>query len=63
MTDILSLAEAASRLGISPTTLRHAAQSGTLDAKRIGNSWATTPAAVERYRAERLGRVGRPPRK
>ena len=54
--DVLTLAEAADRLGISATTLRHQAQAGRLAARLVGKTWVTTAAEVERYRRESLGR-------
>ena len=58
--DLLSLAEAAADLGIAPATLRHQAQVGHIRARNIGKTWITTRQEVDRYRAEHLGRVGRP---
>jgi hypothetical protein len=58
--DIITLAEAAEELGIAASTLRHQAQVGRLEARNVGKTWITTRQEVERYRAENLGRVGRP---
>lgn len=59
--DIISLRDAADALGITATTLRAQAAQGRFEARNIpGLGWITTHQAVERYRAERLGRVGRP---
>jgi excisionase family DNA binding protein len=57
----LTLAEAAASLGVAASTLRHQAQSGRLRATLAGKTYIVTPAEVERYRREHLGRVGRPP--
>ena len=57
---ILTLAEAAERLGISHSTLRNQVRSGRLNATLIGKTWTVTEREVERYRAESLGRAGRP---
>jgi excisionase family DNA binding protein len=55
---VLSLQEAASRLGVSPITLSKQAKKGVLRATMIGRSYAVTASEVERYRAEHLGRRG-----
>jgi hypothetical protein len=36
------------------------ASTGKVRAKLIGKSWVTTRSEIDRYRAEHLGRVGRP---
>ena len=56
---LITLAEAAERLGLSVVTLRHQAQSGRLRAQRIGRDYLVTEREVERYRAESLGKPGR----
>lgn len=58
--EILTLAEAAKLLDRSPETLRVQARAGQLRARLIGKTWVTTLDEVERYRAQHLGRVGRP---
>lgn len=60
LADVISLDEAAGDLGIKPVTLRAAAGDGRFYAKKVGNTWITTHAAVEAYRRDRLGKVGRP---
>ncbi len=55
---VLSIQEAASRLGVSPITLSKQAKKGVLRATMIGRSYAVTASEVERYRAEHLGRRG-----
>ena len=55
----LTLAEAATRLGVSHSTLRNQVKNGRLRATLIGKTWVVTPREVERYRAESLGRPGR----
>jgi len=57
---MLTLAQAAEQLGLSPTTLRNQVLAGKLRAELVGKTYVVTPAEVERYRAERLGRIGRP---
>ena len=46
---IISLAEAAEMYGFNPDHLRHLAQKERLKARKIGNSWTTTPADMEKY--------------
>jgi excisionase family DNA binding protein len=56
----LTLAEAGDRLGLSASTLRQQVHKGRLRATLVGKTWTVTEREVERYRAESLGRVGRP---
>ncbi len=58
--DWVTLQEAGAKLGVSPLTLRRQAQVGRLHAVKRGRDWMTTTVAVEAYRVEHLGRVGRP---
>lgn len=46
---LISLSEAADLYGFNADHLRHMAQRGRLHAQKIGNSWVTTPADVEKY--------------
>lgn len=57
---LITLTEAASRLGLSVSTVRHQAQGGRLRASRIGRDWLVAEGEVERYRVESLGKPGRP---
>ena len=57
----LSLSNAAERLGVHPATLRRAARSGELQARRIGREWITTLASVQAYSKQRRP-AGRPPK-
>lgn len=57
---MLTLAEAAARLGLSPSTLRGQIGKGRLRARLIGKTWTVSEREVERYRAESLGKIGRP---
>lgn len=59
--DVISLAEAGEDLGIDPSGLRAQAAAGRFEAKLVGKTWVTTKQAVEAYRRDRLGQVGRPP--
>jgi hypothetical protein len=56
---LLTVEEAAERLGRSPQAVRLMAVSGTLDAVKRGNGWWLDARAVERRRREPPGR-GRP---
>lgn len=56
----MTVTEAAESLGLSPRTVRQAIENGVMRARRVGPLWTVTPAEVERYRAEHLGRRGRP---
>ena len=59
---MLTLSEAAARLGVAASTLRHQVQAGRLVAELYGKTYVVTEAEVERYRRESLGRQGRPPK-
>jgi len=56
----LSVAQAASLLGVSPGRVRQLAASGQLPARRFGRAWVIRRADLERYRALREGVKGRP---
>jgi hypothetical protein len=58
--EIVTLAEAGALLGLSGDTLRVQVHRGRFRARLIGKTYVTTRAEVERYRAESLGRAGRP---
>lgn len=58
----MTLAEAAVRLGLSPSTLRGQVGKGKLRGRLVGKTWTVSPREVERYRVESLGRIGRPPK-
>jgi excisionase family DNA binding protein len=49
---VVTLKEAAERLGLSPTTLRVQILRRKLNAKKIGRDWQVSPREVERYRQE-----------
>lgn len=61
MDELLTLAEAAEKLGIAPVTLRAGIARGTLRARKFGQTWVTTEEEVDRYARHSLGQVGRPP--
>jgi excisionase family DNA binding protein len=56
---MLTLAQAAERLGVTHATLRSQVGKGKLRAHMVGKTWTVSEREVERYRAESLGRVGR----
>lgn len=47
--ELISLAEASRRFGLSQNYLRTISISGRLHAKKIGRDWLTTPLDVENY--------------
>jgi excisionase family DNA binding protein len=53
---MLTLAQAAVRLGLSPSTLRGQISKGKLRGRLIGKTWTVSEREVERYRAESLGK-------
>ena len=52
-TRLISLAEASELYGFSHNYLRRLVNRGRLEAQKVGNSWVTTPQAVEIYIASR----------
>jgi len=60
---MLSLQEAANRIGKSADTLRKAAERGTLAARKIGKTWMTTETEVDRYALENVGKPGPKPKR
>ena len=53
---MLTLAQAATRLGLSPSTLRVQIRNGKLRGRLIGKTWTVSEREVERYRAASLGK-------
>lgn len=51
---MLTLVEAANRLGLSPATLRWQVRNGKLRARKVGPIWTVSEREVERYRRESL---------
>lgn len=51
--ELISLTEAASKVGLSPDSLRRYALQGKLQARKIGRNWVTTMTAVEQYMSRR----------
>ena len=57
-----TLADAATKLGVTHSALRWAANRGTLaPVEKYGKVWIVTEAALERYRREHLGQRGPKP--
>lgn len=54
--ELITLAEAAKRYGLSKTYLRDIARKGRLRAQKLGRDWVTTPADVEAYLTSRQER-------
>ena len=51
--ELITLAEAAEYAGLSPGSLQGYAKRDRLKAKKLGNTWLTTHAAVDEYLASR----------
>jgi excisionase family DNA binding protein len=49
---VLTLIEAAERLGLSPITLRIQIRNGKLRAKKVGRDWTVSEREVARYARE-----------
>ena len=60
---MLTLTEAADELGLAASTIRHQVQAGRLGATLIGKTYVITERELDRYRAEHLGKIGRPNRR
>lgn len=56
---MMTLAQAGTLLGVSPSTLRAQVHNRRLRARLIGKTWVVTEKEVERYRTESVGRPGR----
>jgi len=56
--EVLTVNEAAERLALSPTTLRHQIANGVFNAMRLGGRYVVTIEEVERYNEERKGKHG-----
>lgn len=59
--EMLTLAQAAERLGLSPGTLRLQAKKGVLRAVLMGHTYVVRLSEVERYAREHKGKVGPKP--
>ena len=61
--DERSLGELAELMKVSLDAMRKAVQRGTLEARRVGPIWVSTPEAVARWLAGPYHRPGRPRKK
>jgi excisionase family DNA binding protein len=59
---MLTLTEAAARLGVAASTLRGQIANGKLRGRLVGKTWTVSEREVERYREASLGRPGRRPK-
>lgn len=61
--EVITLAEAGKRTGLSPGTLVIQARKGVLRAQKIGKTYLVTVEDLDRYMAEHAGKPGRKPKK
>lgn len=58
---LMPLSLVAEMLGLDPSTVRRQAIAGRIRGQKVGpRAWVFDAGEVERYRAEQLGRPGRP---
>ncbi len=57
-TELLTLKEAAARIGVSPITLQQQIRKGALPAIRLGNQWVVTADDLRIYTETRQGKRG-----
>lgn len=55
---MLTLNEAADRLGLAASSLRHQIRNGKLRARKVGPVWTVTEREVERYKRDHRGKLG-----
>jgi excisionase family DNA binding protein len=60
---MLTLGQAAARLGLSPSTLRSQIHNGHLRGRLVGKTWTISERELDRYAASSLGKPGRRPKK
>jgi hypothetical protein len=60
--DLISLADAAERSGLSPSHLRHLVTTGEIWGKKLGRNWFTTAQAVDEYQAHEHRPGPKPPK-
>ncbi len=56
MTTLLTVAEAAVRLGYTPRAVQLLCKAGRLPAQKIGRDWLIDPRAVDAFTRRRVGR-------
>lgn len=52
----MTLSEAAAALGVAAVTLRAQVKNGSLRAEKVGHQWVVTPAELDRYARDHLGK-------
>lgn len=60
--EVMTLAEAAQRTGLSPGTLVIQARKGVLRAQKIGKTYLVTVEDLDQYMRDHAGKPGRKPR-
>jgi excisionase family DNA binding protein len=60
MTDYLTTAEAAQRLGVSVPRIKQLIDRGTLHAMKIGRDWLIRPADLDTLPPRKIGRPPKP---
>lgn len=63
--ELLTLRQAAARVGLTDSALRHAIRRGRLPAVKLGRDWLVRPSDLDAYRRRALTRCspdGGPPR-
>lgn len=55
---MLTLTEAADRLGLAASSLRHQIRNGKLRARKVGRDWTVSEREVERYARDHRGKLG-----
>jgi len=56
---MLTLAQAADRIGVASSTLRTQVHKGRLHARKIGTLWVVNERELARYQRDSVGRPGR----
>lgn len=56
----MTVNEAASALGVTPSTVRNQIENGVIAATKVGRDWSITEEAVEEYRRDHRGKRSRP---
>jgi excisionase family DNA binding protein len=59
---MLTIAEAATRLGIDPSRVRLLVRQGRIQARRFGRAWMIAEADLDAYRPRPQGRPGHRPK-
>lgn len=59
---MLTIVEAAERIGVSASTIRNQIKNGVIHARQSGKIYLVRVSEIERYRRENKGRVGPKPK-